>query len=254
VIISHRHRYVFVELPRTGSTAVRRELRTMYEGQPILYKHATYPEFLRIATDDEKTYFAFSTIRNPLDQAVSRFFKLKTDHKGQFSDPQRIRAKRWLNRLVDRRVYQFASQPDADFATYLRRYHVLPYDTWASISHDKIDFVMRFERLAEDFEEALKRIGIEPARRLPHTNPTRARDMEYTSYFPPGSHVLARRIFGGYMERWGYTFPPEWHLGQLTASERFAYATFSRLAGLYWLYVRPRLSMAPPKYTRQSSA
>ena len=56
------------------------------------------------------------------------------------------------------------------------------------------------------------------------------------------------------MERWGYTFPPEWHLGELTASERFAYATFSRLAGLYWLYVRPRLSMAPPKYTRQSSS
>ena len=80
---------------------------------------------------------------------MSRFFKLKTDHKGQFSDPQRIRAKRWLNRLVDRRVYHFASQPDADFATYLRRYHVLPYDTWASISHDKIDFVMRFERLAK---------------------------------------------------------------------------------------------------------
>jgi len=72
----------------------------MYEGQPILYKHATYPEFLRVATDDEKTYFAFSTIRNPLDQAVSRFFKLKTDHKGQFSDPQRIRAKRWINRAT----------------------------------------------------------------------------------------------------------------------------------------------------------
>jgi hypothetical protein len=225
----------------------------MYEGQPILYKHATYPEFLRVASEDEKTYFAFSTIRNPLDQAVSRFFKLKTDHNGQFSDPQRKRAKRWVNRLVDEREYRFAQRQDADFATYLRRYHVLPYDTWASVSHDKLDFVMRFERLADDFDEALRRIGIEPVRRLPHTNPTKAKDAEYPSYFPPSSHARARRVFGAYMEKWGYSFPPGWQVGELTWTDRAAYTAFSRLAGIYWLHVRPRLAVAPPKYLRRQT-
>src|SRR2546426_260618 len=40
LIVSHKHRYVFVELPRTGSTAVRHELRELYDGTPILHKHS----------------------------------------------------------------------------------------------------------------------------------------------------------------------------------------------------------------------
>ncbi|MBA3404443.1 MAG: hypothetical protein H0U13_07160, partial [Gemmatimonadaceae bacterium] len=67
MIISDRHRYLFVELPRTGSTAIHRELCAMYDGEPILQKHATYGDFLKIATDDQRRYFVFSTVRNPLD-------------------------------------------------------------------------------------------------------------------------------------------------------------------------------------------
>ena len=59
MIISHRHRYVFVELPRTGSSAVRRELRELYDGVPILHKHSTYDEFRRQASEDERGYFVF---------------------------------------------------------------------------------------------------------------------------------------------------------------------------------------------------
>ena len=72
MMISHQHRYVYIEVPRTGSSAVRRELREMYDAEPILRKHATYRDFLRQASADEKTYFAFSGIRNPLDVAVTR--------------------------------------------------------------------------------------------------------------------------------------------------------------------------------------
>ena len=43
MIISHRHRYVFVKLPRTGSSAVRRELRELYDGVPILHKRSIRP-------------------------------------------------------------------------------------------------------------------------------------------------------------------------------------------------------------------
>lgn len=42
VIISHEHKYVFAELPHTGSTAVSRELRENYAGEKILGKHSTY--------------------------------------------------------------------------------------------------------------------------------------------------------------------------------------------------------------------
>jgi len=167
MIISHRHRYVFVELPRTGSRAVRRELRELYDGVPILHKHSTYDEFRRQASDDERGYFAFSAIRNPLDDAVSRYFKLKTDHHQRFSDVSRQRHRRPLNSLLDTRMYRYIATTDADFSTFFLHFYRMPFDTWASLDHQSFGSVMRFERLADDFDATLRRIGIEPVRPLP---------------------------------------------------------------------------------------
>ena len=41
-----------MELPRTRSTAIRRELRELYDGSPLFHKHATYLEFARHAPAD----------------------------------------------------------------------------------------------------------------------------------------------------------------------------------------------------------
>jgi hypothetical protein len=240
VIISHQHRYLFVELPRTGSTAIRRELRDFYDGQPILHKHATYEEFLKVASEDEKRYFVFSGIRNPLDDAVSQYFKLKTDHNRRMTDPSRApKSKPIINRIVDRHIFRYLQRTDAGFAEYFMRYQVLPYDRWSSLSHDRFDYVIRFENLADDFETVLHRIGIEPKRRLPQVNTTAARDRDWRDYYPPRTRTRARRVFGPYMERWGYEFPAEWNVGPPTRAERIQYAVFSALARTYWRFLRP---------------
>lgn len=238
MIISHFHRYLFVELPRTGSTAISAELRELYDGKPILHKHATYPEFLKVATEDEKKYFVFSGIRNPLDDAVSRYFKLRTDHKQRFSGPRTGR-KRLLNRIIDRRMFRFLQRTDADFAEYFMRNQLLPYDRWSSLSHDQFDVIIRFEHLAEDFAAALHGIGIEPQRPLPSVNPTASRSRDYRTYYTPRTWRRARRVFGPYMERWGYAFPPEWDITGVTRADRLGYSAFSFVASLYWRYVRP---------------
>ena len=81
MVISHLHRYVYVEVPRTGSSAISRELRENYDGEQILRKHATYRDFLREATEDEQSYFTFSGVRNPLDVAVTRYVHLTRNPK-----------------------------------------------------------------------------------------------------------------------------------------------------------------------------
>ncbi len=175
MIISDRHRYLFVELPRTGSTAVHRELCALYEGEPILAKHATYGDFLKIATDDQKRYFVFSSVRDPLDDAVSKYFKVRGGRaagarpRGSRQRPQGThrRKDRLINRLVDTHMTRFVRRTDADFATFFLRYYVLPYDTWASLAHRRFEFVVRFETLAEDFEKVLRLLGVEPRRPLP---------------------------------------------------------------------------------------
>jgi hypothetical protein len=239
MIISHEHRYLFVELPRTGSTAIRRELRDLYGGVPILHKHATYEEFLRKATPAERGYFVFSGIRNPLDDAVSQYFKLKTDHNRRMTDPSRTpRAKPLLNRIVDRRIFRYLERTDATFADYFMRYQWLPYDRWSSLSHDRFDFVIRFEHLAEDFDEVLRRIGIDPKRPLPRVNSTAKRGRDWRDYYPPRTWARARRVFGPFMERWGYEFPAEWAAGPVRTSHRLQYRAFSFLATIYWRHLR----------------
>jgi hypothetical protein len=240
MIISHTHRYVFVELPRTGSTAVRRELRELYDGHPILAKHATYDEFRRTATDEEKTYFVFSTIRNPLDDAVSRYFKLRTDHKGQFTKRSRARRhRRLLNRLIDTLQFRYVNANDADFGSFLRRFYILPYDTWASLSHHRFDYVMRFERLEDDFAEAIRRIGLDLIRPLPVVNSTASRRRSFVEYYTPDLIPRARRVFGPYMQRWGYAFPPSWPVDRPTAMDRAQYLLYGFVARMYWRFVRP---------------
>jgi Sulfotransferase family len=240
LIVSHEHRYLFVELPRTGSTAIRRELRELYAGVPILHKHATYVEFERQASEDEKKYFVFSGIRNPLDSVVSRYFKLRTDQRGRFSDTRRQANARSLNAAMDRMMYRYLERTDADFSTFFLRFYRFPYDTWASLSHSKFDFVIRFERIADDFDAALRMIGIEPVRRLPQLNSTSARSRSFADYYSPQAIQRARRIMGPYMERWGYEFPPEWNISPPSRSDRLAYQAFSQVAQQYWRHVRPR--------------
>ena len=242
MIISHQHRYLFVELPRTGSTAVRRELRELYDGEPILHKHATYEEFRAIATEDERSYFVFSAIRNPLDDAVSRYFKFSTDHKGRYTDAaRRPRHKPILNRILDTSAFRFVRGGRTDFPSFLRRYYPLPFATWASLSHRDFDLVMRFERLAEDFAEALRRIGIEPVRSLPAANTTSSRGRDFTAYYDQRSRRHARRVFGPYMRRWGYRFPDEWDLEPPGRWHELQYRAVNAIGGVYWRHIRPRL-------------
>jgi len=242
MIISHSHRYVFVELPRTGSTAVRRELRELYDGTPILHKHSTYGEFRRQASPDQLKYFVFSGIRNPLDDAVSRYFKLKTDHKQRFSDPETgQKHRRPVNSFLDDRMYRYLLKTDADFSTFFLKFYRLPYDTWASLEHEKFNYVMRFERLVDDFAEVLRRIGVEPARPLPVVNTTGARRRSFDEYYSPEARQRARRVFGPYMRRWGYSFPPDWELPKPSPLDELSYAAFSRVARTYWAHIRPRL-------------
>ena len=70
MVISHKYRYIYIESPMTGSTAVAEELVLNYEGVRILRKHAL-PFELRKEGLILEDYFVFTNIRNPLVSIVS---------------------------------------------------------------------------------------------------------------------------------------------------------------------------------------
>ncbi len=239
MIISHKYKYLFVELPRTGSTAISKELREQYDGQAILHKHATYDAFERIATPEEKNYFVFSGIRNPLDDAVSYYFKMKTDHKGQYS--AMATNKKWLNRLIWHSTisrYHYIRKTNADFSTYFLKFYTLPFNNWSTLSHDKFDAVIRFENLSEDFVRTLELIGIQPKRSLPAVNKTGKKSRDPISYYTPEAAERAKKVFGPFMECWGYNFPAAWGPVSLSPLDRLKFRILNVFRNFYWKHLR----------------
>jgi hypothetical protein len=240
MIISHKHRYLFVELPRTGSTAISHELRTYYDGTPILHKHATYDAFLKIASAEERKYFVFAGIRNPLDDAVSLYCKLASGHHKIWTDPSRLKKKRLVDR-VRLTMFHFVKENEADFPTYFKKFYKVPYNTWSDLSHRTFDFIIRFECLQEDFENALRLIGIEPKRSLPVVNKTNKPEENYLAYYTPEIIPRAKRVFGPYMRQWGYTFPREWGEAELSIWNQMEFELFNVFRRVYWRYLRTRV-------------
>ena len=238
MIISHTHRYLFVEIPNTGSTAIAAELRENYDGVKILYKHATYSEFRRIASAEEKTYFVFSGIRNPLDEAVTHYFRFRNNHRQNYTKPQKHRhSGGWVSDKAIR-WFQWFQTTQPDFPTFFKRRYKVPYDNWGCSSHHQFDYIMRFERLQEDFAEVLKRLGLMQIRPLPTVNPTVEKGRDYLSYYTPELYPLARRIFGPFMLKWGYRFPPEWGEVRPSLWNRIEFAGLRLCRRLYWAQIR----------------
>jgi hypothetical protein len=241
MIISHKHKYLFVELPLTGSTAISRELCQYYDGSKILFKHATYYDFLRYANTEEKTYFVFSCIRNPLDQAVSHYFKYKTDHKGRFTDQTKLKRQKKIVQYMDLKKFNFIKNNDADFASFFLKFYRLPYNNWSHLSHSDFDFVIRFEKLGEDFAKVLALLGIEEKRPLPVMNPTSQKAASYLSYYSPKTIKRAKWVYGPFMEKWGYNFPHEWGDASVSWLNKMEFEFCNIFRMFYWEYLRSRV-------------
>lgn len=126
MIISHEYKYLFVELPRTGTTAIAKELIENYKGESVFNthsknKHAHYDDFLKQASDEEKNYFVFSCIRNPIDRTLTRYYKLKTKYMNPEEDIARFKKQ---GRKVSLQTYylylqfKFIHKKNASFSQY----------------------------------------------------------------------------------------------------------------------------------------
>lgn len=246
MVISHKYKYVFVELPLSGSTAVSNELCDLYDGEKILRKHSKYREFLKIATDEEKKYFVFSGIRHPMDLVVSEFLKIKNNHKQRYTTSSEWRRNGGTLSDENLRLYDEITRNNLSFADYFKKYFNLPYDNWSSAGHKNFDFIIRFENLRSDFSEVLKRMNIEPARELPQINKTSEKE-NYTIYYTPEIRKKAIFIFGPFMKKWGYDFPEDWHVNKPGSTSFILFELLGIVKRIYWRYTESKSAPASPR-------
>ncbi|MGD8346859.1 MAG: sulfotransferase family 2 domain-containing protein [Lysobacterales bacterium] len=201
MVISHKHRYVFVQVMKTASTAIARELCLHYDGEPIFDKHTTIADFYREADPSWKDYSTFAGVRHPLDVAVSRYLLRKQGRQNGFP--------------ANLDQHRFISRNNASFSAYLKEYTVrraaegfdigmVPMD-WKSKRFQSIDYIYRYENLASEFPAILRKLGITPVRSLPMFNVTEGKQKDLSVYLDDEAREIAESVFGEYMKRWGYT-------------------------------------------------
>jgi hypothetical protein len=207
MIISHKHKYLFIQLDQTASTAMAGELVKKYDGKPILWKHARYCDFIRKARA-EKKYFKFSGVRNPLDVVVSVYLRRKFDHGGRFS-----KGKAGFDHTtkLDIDMYNFIKKTNADFPSFFKKFYSKKiYNEWKTKDFDKLDYIYHFEDVQNEFSAILDKLGIKQERPLPVANASIKEGKHFESYYTQEIQALAKIVFGKYMKKWGYEFPKGW--------------------------------------------
>ena len=250
MIISRKHKYLFVELPHTASTAISKELRDNYDGERILRKHSFYQEYQKIAMKGNETDFVFSCIRNPMDDVLSIYFKYKTDHYGSFQNGSfKNREKREeLARqglLITKRSlgkHNFVQKYGNEFPGYFKKFYKFPYDNWSSLDHKNFDYIIRFENLQQDFQRVLELIGLEQKRPLSIINPTREKK-HYLTYYTPEIYQHAKYVFSPFMKRWNYPFPADWGDNSVPLISEILFRFFGIIRIIYWKYLSGQSSI-----------
>jgi sulfotransferase famil protein len=200
-MISLKKRFLFVHIPKTAGNSIQSVLSDYSEDQLValrkeqdgierfglrnpkykIKKHSTLSEYHGALGDEQfRNLYKFTCVRNPWDRMVSYYFT--PTQKPETWDRKKFRG------IISKAV----SMPE-----YLR------LDNGEDDPFANVDYIMRFESLADDFRVVCKAIGISPPT-LPQYN--RSRRDHYSKYYDDELRELVRSRFAAEIDRFNYTF------------------------------------------------
>ena len=200
-MISLQKRFLFVHIPKTAGNSIQSTLRDYSEDQLValrkeqdgierfglrnpnykIKKHSTLCEYRdALGNEQFRRFYKFTCVRNPWDRMISYYFT-------PTQSPET-----W-----DRRKFGNIISKAVSVADYLR------LDRNEEDPFANVDYILRFENLADDFRTVCGTLGISPAT-LPRYN--RSSREHYSRYYDEELRELVRTRFAAEIERFGYTF------------------------------------------------
>jgi hypothetical protein len=206
-ILSHRHRFAFIAVPKVASHSVRFALREHLgpqdEEQVSLFvrRRIDRPPFTAqehghqlarevreaLGAEEWARYFSFAVVRNPWDRFVS-YVAFIMRHNGAFERDPRGAMRRVLAHPQNQSPVHF--RPQADFVT----------DAAGSLLVSKI---CRVERLQQDFDEVCDALRL-PRRTLEVRNASS--HQPYTDLYDDELRAAVAARYREDIERFGYGF------------------------------------------------
>ena len=238
MIISHKHKFLFIGLPFSASSAISKELYLEHEGESLLRKHSVYYEFKKIAKKEEAKYFVFAVLRNPMEIAITIYEKMKTNKKGNFTNPKLFVENGGHITKKHREEFNFINTKNATFQEYFKAFFTKPYDSLASLTIGFCSHVIRYENIAEDYLRVLKEIGVKNPRPLPVANKTAKKRKDLSLYYTDQIKEEAVFVFGPFLEKYNYSFPEAWGKVRPSIKSRVQFRVLGILRKLNQQYLK----------------
>jgi hypothetical protein len=202
-MIDHKHRYIYIHIPKTGGSSIERSLINIHYPE-ITKPVAKWPSKLKTdfvvgkasnqhwplnRFDHYQDYTRFCTARNPFSRLVSEYSYIKRGYNTSR-----------------------AAQPGLSFTSFVKQdlietlahpYHSLPQTAFITTATKHIDFIIKFENIQQDFDTVCDKIGI-ARQQLPHLNKTDHK--HYTEYYDDETREIVAQKYARDIEYFGYTF------------------------------------------------
>ena len=208
-MISHKHKCIFIHLPRTAGTAIEFALRNS-EGN-IWLKHITQARSEEEYSKYWNDYKKFTVVRNPFDWLVSyihldAYHLCDAYHALHFLKKKRRDGKLNFKRLVRRliKTNDLNTIPSPGWFTQRCRF----FDTFTP---SDMDLIIKFEDLEKGIEDLSKLLDSEvilPAREdIPEEHcPKTIRTKNHRLYYDPETRDLVTSFFAEELDCFGYKF------------------------------------------------
>lgn len=219
---SKTHQYLFIMAPRTACTATGVLLCQQVDGNwmprrnvlddnghvVVDRKHGTLDDLIThgiLEPARAEKLFKFTTVRNPFDSLVSLYVKKRTSYRPLLDDEDSF-----VNRKPGfAEDMQFVMEHS--FSEWVQRQYALrPFARRTRHLYARyikgMDYIMKFENLQADFNQAMEMIGVDRRIEIPLLNPTEERDPDYRSYYDRRARKTVERAFRDDLTRFGYEF------------------------------------------------
>lgn len=225
MIISHKHRFIFVHIHKCAGTSITRTLLPFLGSDDLVlgctpkyeklsnesrskgsvYKHSTAADIREYVGENIwNDYFVFSFVRNPWDVVVSKYFWWHIT-PGEWDDSAKEKKRMIMSMTFDQYVRQ--KQFDANFslAKFLR--------TDDSRGSDRnpfpdIGLIGKYESLQRDFSQICRHLG------LPQVNLAMAnrsvqlrKNRPFATYYNKETKEIVEHAYQDDIRLFGYSFP-----------------------------------------------
>mgnify|MGYP003660132924 CR=1 FL=1 len=224
MIISHKHKFIFIHPPKCAGTSIEVSLASVcadddiigpvtLEGLPDDYKHPNtfeetsggiYNAMLAkeiknyVGSDCWNEYFKFSVMRNPWDRSISAWHwhnRSTTDYLWKYAQDESLNEWGVLNK--------------ASFMYYLniKPFHPISISKQLQIGGTfDIDYLIRFEDLNDSYKKVCDILNIKPIKLPNAKSGYKSKKVHYSKFYNDETKEIINQRYKDDIDNFGYKF------------------------------------------------